>query len=160
MCRQRDELTREAAHVQLKTLHVDLARQARVDSLLLHHAQLQSAMMPHSSAAPALAALNLIQSQPQHQLENDADDDASCSSEHDSLDEHHSIMTLDGEMMQATSQMSLSGAEALAGDPRLEASIAVGRRTRMVEQAPSSPGCFFLAVLAWLCCVLAVLMSI
>jgi len=109
VCQQRDELMREAAHLQVKTQHVDSARQARVNSMLQQYEPLHAAILPHSSVAPAApAAFALIKPHLQH---------------HDENDEQHSIMTLDGELVQAGRQLSLRGAEVLAGNMSLEASL-------------------------------------
>jgi len=150
VCRQRDELIREAAHLQVKTQHVDSARQARVNSMLQQYKPLYAAIRPHSSVAPAApAAFALMKPHLQHHDEND---DASED------DEQHSIMTLDGELVQAGRQSSLRGAEVLAGNVSLEASVDVGQRRHMVEEAPSSPGCFFSSLILsslFACCVMS-----
>ena len=134
MCQQRDELMREAAHLQVKTQHVDSARQARVNSMLQQYEPLHAAILPHSSVAPAApAAFALIKPHLQHHDEND---DASED------DEQHSIMTLDGELVQAGRQLSLRGAEVLAGNMSLEASL----------------GCFFASLILsslFACCVMS-----
>ena len=144
MCRHRDDLKRQEAHVKIRLYNLQQAREVAIEKLVPR------------SARPARAAQD-SPSSPQHTTQQPVNGTDS-ESENDDDDEHaldeHSIMTADGEIQPAPLERNRRAYGpnvsdfSLGVDASGESGVAVRRRTCLIEQAPSSPGlCVLLPVL-------------
>lgn len=137
VCSQRDDLKRQEAHVKIRLHNLQHAREAAIEKLVLGTRPAR-AVQDHPSAPQHTAQ------QPVNDTDSESDDDDDDDDEH-ALDDH-SIMTADGEIQPAPVQrnrppygQNVSGFS-LGVDASGESGVAVRRRTRLIEQAPSSPG--------------------
>jgi hypothetical protein len=140
VCSQRNELKRQEAHVNIRLQNLQLARGAVIDKLVPRSTRPVSPVRD----APSVAQHTEVQPANGYDSEGgDEDDDQ----DEDALDQH-SVMTLDGEIQPAPAavqryrQAYVENASdlSLGVDASGEDGVAVRRRTRLIEQAPSSPG--------------------
>ena len=136
VCSQRDEFKRQEAHVKIRLHNLQHAREAAIEKLLPRSTR------PAPPAQDTPSAPQHTGQKPVDGIHSDCEDDDD--DEH-GLDEH-SIMTSDGDIQPAAVNRCRPAYGqnvsdfSLGVDASGESGVAARSRTRLIEQAPSSPG--------------------